>query len=82
VPYPDAPDTNIADATLEKRIRQRAYELYEERLRCTDVDDWLRAECEIADEIQREKSSGVTVSPVIPDVTSNQKEKRAVAASG
>ena len=34
---------------IEQRIRQRAYELYEERGRTDghDLDDWLRAECEI-----------------------------------
>lgn len=34
---------------LEQQIRQRAYELYEQRGRTDghDLDDWLQAECEI-----------------------------------
>jgi hypothetical protein len=66
---------------LEQRIRQRAYELYEERLRRTDVDDWLRAEGEVASEVEREKASGITASPVIPNVTSNQQERVARATA-
>ena len=34
---------------IEQQIRQRAYELYEQRGRTDghDLDDWLQAECEI-----------------------------------
>lgn len=38
-----------SELTLDARIRQRAYELYEERNRETghELDDWLRAESEV-----------------------------------
>jgi hypothetical protein len=38
-------------AELEERIKQRAYELYEQRGRIHgfDVDDWLQAENEVLD---------------------------------
>ena len=34
---------------IEQQVKQRAYELYEQRGRADghDLDDWLRAECEI-----------------------------------
>ena len=40
----------VADPSLEEKIRLRAYALYEERGREDghDVDDWLRAEAELA----------------------------------
>jgi len=45
-PKADAPTVLIP---IEQRIRQRAYELYEQRRRTDghDSDDWLRAEREI-----------------------------------
>jgi hypothetical protein len=46
-PNATAPETH---PNLEEQIRRRAYELYEERGRedGRDLDDWLRAEAEIA----------------------------------
>ncbi len=40
---------NETTPELEQAIRQRAYELYEQRGRETghDLDDWLRAEAEL-----------------------------------
>ncbi len=40
----------VTDPNLEEKIRVRAYTLYEERGREDgyDVDDWLRAEAELA----------------------------------
>jgi hypothetical protein len=34
---------------IEQQVKQRAYELYEQRGRADghDLDDWLQAECEI-----------------------------------
>lgn len=63
--------TTRPEIMLEERIRQRAYELYEKRLRCSDVDDWLDAEREVLSGIQQEKGSGTTASPIIPDVTTS-----------
>jgi len=39
----------VADPSLEEKIRLRAYTLYEERGREDghDLDDWLRAEAEL-----------------------------------
>jgi len=45
-------ETRTPDPMLEHRIRVRAYELYEKRLRSTDVDDWVEAEREILAEIE------------------------------
>jgi hypothetical protein len=45
-PKSDGPTVLIP---IEQQIRQRAYELYEQRGRTDghDLDDWLQAECEI-----------------------------------
>ena len=52
-----APETTLAPKSdeptvlipIEQQIQQRAYELYEQRGRTDgqDLDDWLKAECEI-----------------------------------
>ena len=52
-----APETTLAPKSdeptvlipIKQQIRQRAYELYEQRGRDDgrDLDDWLQAECEI-----------------------------------
>ena len=41
----------VTAAELEERIKQRAYQLYEQRGRINgfDVDDWLQAENEVLD---------------------------------
>jgi len=47
--------TKVATAEmLEEQIRQRAYEIYEERGREDghDADDWLRAEAEITGSVK------------------------------
>jgi hypothetical protein len=44
---------------MEEQIRQRAYQLYEER-GCQhgfEQEDWARAEAEIRDKYQQEKSA-------------------------
>jgi hypothetical protein len=43
------PTTTTVGSSLEKEIRRRAYQLYEERVREDghDLDDWLSAEAEI-----------------------------------
>ena len=45
--------------SIEERIRQRAYELYEERGRHHgfEQEDWARAEAEIRNKYQKEKSA-------------------------
>jgi Protein of unknown function (DUF2934) len=53
------------NAMWEHRIRQRAYEIYETRLRNTcrppnELEDWLEAEREVLHEIQ-----GSTVYPLV-----------------
>jgi P-type Cu2+ transporter len=47
--FPAAVTSEPQDIELEDQIRQRAYELYEERGREDghELDDWLRAEAEI-----------------------------------
>lgn len=40
-----------ADAMLEHRIRQYAYELYQIRVHGSDLQDWLQAEREVLHEI-------------------------------
>ena len=44
--------------SLEEKIRNRAYELYEERGRENghDLDDWLRAESEITPQQQKTRT--------------------------
>jgi Protein of unknown function (DUF2934) len=44
---------------LEGKIRQRAYELYEERGRTTgfDQEDWFRAEIEVRGHLENHKQS-------------------------
>jgi len=46
---PILPRPNQADAQIEERIRQRAYELYQERGRVngSPTDDWLQAKQEV-----------------------------------
>lgn len=39
------------DATLEHRIRQYAYELYQVRIDGSDFQDWLQAKWEVLHEI-------------------------------
>lgn len=50
------------NAMWEQRIRQRAYEIYEARLRSrtssTDWEDWLEAEREVRDEIRGSQDIG------------------------
>jgi hypothetical protein len=48
-----------APRDLESKIRQRAYELYEERGRATgfDQEDWLRAEIEVRGRLEGHKQS-------------------------
>jgi Protein of unknown function (DUF2934) len=48
-----------ASPDLEGKIRQRAYELYEERGRTTgrDQEDWFRAELEVVGGLQNHKQS-------------------------
>jgi Protein of unknown function (DUF2934) len=43
---------NQPDAMLEHRIRQRAYEIYQSRLKNPALRDWLEAEHEILEEIR------------------------------
>jgi hypothetical protein len=47
-----ARDMNPPDAMLEHRIRQRAYEIYQARLKNPAFHDWLQAEHEILEEIR------------------------------
>ncbi|HEV2961368.1 MAG TPA: DUF2934 domain-containing protein [Candidatus Angelobacter sp.] len=51
--------TNSTQPSMEEQIRQRAYQLYEER-GCQhgfEQEDWARAEAEIRDKYQQEKSA-------------------------
>jgi DUF2934 family protein len=53
-----APDPHSLDST-EQLVRERAYQLYEQR-GCEqghDLDDWLRAEAEILGEMPEKKPS-------------------------
>jgi hypothetical protein len=53
-----APDPYSLDST-EQSVRERAYQLYEER-GCEhghDLDDWIRAEAEILGELPEKKPS-------------------------
>jgi len=47
------------DLRIEEEVRQRAYELYEERGRQHgfEQEDWARAEAEVRKKYQREKSA-------------------------
>ncbi len=48
----EVPTETLATAVeLEERIKQRAYELYEQRggIHGFDIDDWLQAENEVLD---------------------------------
>ena len=49
MPTPRKPRSRkpIISSEIEKRIRQRAYELYEQRGRIGALDDWLQAESQI-----------------------------------
>jgi len=49
-PNTDKPSNIVTDPNREEEIRRRAYALYEQRGREDghDVDDWLRAEVELA----------------------------------
>jgi len=51
-PNTDKPSNIVTDPNREEEIRRRAYALYEQRGREDghDVDDWLRAEVELADQ--------------------------------
>jgi hypothetical protein len=53
-----------SNAMWEHRIRQRAYEIYEARLRScissTDLQDWLEAEREVQKEIRGSQDLGVS----------------------
>lgn len=53
-------DPTLVDPMLEKEIRDRAYELYEERMRCTAADDWLRAEREVRAKLKAPARAAVT----------------------
>lgn len=46
---PPSPRPNQADAQIEEKIRQRAYELYQERggVNGNPTDDWLQAKQEV-----------------------------------
>lgn len=54
---PILPRPNQADAQIEEKIRQRAYELYQERGRVngSPTDDWLQAKQEV---LSREARAG------------------------
>ncbi len=51
-------------ASLEDRIRLRAYELYLQRdsQDGSDLDDWLRAEAEITETVQQEHRTEAEIS--------------------
>lgn len=53
------PSTTAAHPSIEEEIRSRAYELYEERGRQPgfEQEDWARAEEEVRNKYQREKSA-------------------------
>jgi hypothetical protein len=44
---------------LHRRIATRAYEIYEQRVRQSPVDDWLQAEQEIQKKTKVRKAKGV-----------------------
>lgn len=51
-----------ADAMLEHRIRQYAYELYQIRVHGSDLQDWLQAEREVLHEITCSKEPAAAPS--------------------
>ncbi len=53
------PSTTTAHPSIEEEIRRRAYELYEERGRRHgfEQEDWARAEEEVRNKYQQEKSA-------------------------
>ena len=59
------PATSIEPASLEEKIRLRAYELYEQRAEGegSAMDDWLRAEAEIKRQVAATMAPGVRLVP-------------------
>ncbi|HUY13649.1 MAG TPA: DUF2934 domain-containing protein [Terriglobia bacterium] len=57
----EIPKIEESEATLQDRIRQRAYELFQAKSGSSDMQDWLRAEREILHEMASQNESGTAL---------------------
>ena len=57
----EIPKTEESEAALQDRIRQRAYELFQSMSGGSAMQDWLRAEREILQEIASQNTSGTAL---------------------